>query len=479
MSKSPLVMLIDDDARFRRYLSRILGAARFRFVECASGPEGLEKLKGGVVPDLILLDIMMPGMDGLTTLPGIRSILPQARIIMLSALDDPKHVVAAVKGGAMDFLSKDADPEDLRAMVARVLGEAIPASESAEALSSEGVMEDPDFICVSEAMRSVRNIAHQVADLPVKVLLLGESGTGKDVLARYIHKVSARRDHPFVKVNCAAMPGDLIESELFGFEKGAFTGATQSKPGQFDLSGEGTIFLDEIGEFAMGTQAKLLQALEDNEFTRLGGVKPVHIKSRVIVATNRDLEAEIRRGNFRQDLYYRLHVVNVTLPPLRDRMDDFEPLLQTFLSRFSEEFGRPAPPIPERLSRLLSEYHWPGNIRELKNVVRKFVLFQDPVMIAEEIGAKQISLPGAAPQKPQAGEPAADEAPPEGLKALSRKASEAVERQMILQALAECNWNRKRAAEMLQISYKAFRYKIKDMGIDRKTAPAGGTEAET
>jgi two-component system response regulator AtoC len=284
------------------------------------------------------------------------------------------------------------------------------------------------------------------------------------VLAHYIHSISRRSGKPFIKVNCAALPSELIESELFGHEKGAFTGAHATQKGKLELARGGTIFLDEIGDFSLATQAKLLQALEDNEFMRLGGNKPIQIDARIIVATNRDLETAVRDGKFRRDLYYRLCVVNITIPPLRERTEAIIPLVRSFLRHYQVEFHAEIPDPDPALMALFQSYHWPGNVRELENLLKKYAIFQDGAAIAAELRAKIEAPPAGEFPAVSGGAPGPAEM---SLKDASRRASQAAERRLILRTLEQTNWNRKKAAELLKISYKAFRYKLKDIGLNK------------
>ncbi|HEY8210923.1 MAG TPA: sigma 54-interacting transcriptional regulator, partial [Myxococcaceae bacterium] len=317
----------------------------------------------------------------------------------------------------------------------------------------------------------------RISDTDVPVLLLGESGTGKEVFAREIHHRSRRRPQPFIKVNCAALPAELLESELFGHEKGAFTGATAEKPGKFELADQGTIFLDEIGEMAIRLQAKLLQVLQDEEFFRVGGKKSVRVDSRVVVATNRDLEKEIQQGSFREDLFYRLNVVAIRLPALRERKEDIVPLVEHFLRKYGKRYRRAQAELPPDVLAAFLEHSWPGNVRELENMVRRLVVLKDPVMVLDELraAARPAAAPGkgepnqlAAPPPPLAAPDPQAPRPPEpelSLKDIGKRAAMVAEREAILAMLHRTGWNKRRAAAKLRISYKALLYKIKDTGI--------------
>jgi transcriptional regulator with GAF, ATPase, and Fis domain len=337
----------------------------------------------------------------------------------------------------------------------------------------------------SDSMREVRDLIGRVADTDVTVLIRGESGTGKELVARAIHAASTRRDRPFVKVNCAALPSELLESELFGFERGAFTGAIQHKPGKFEFANQGTMFLDEISEMHAALQSKLLQVLQDGEFARLGGRHDVRVDVRVLAATNRDLEAAVADGLFREDLYFRLNVVCITLPPLRQRRDEIPALTQHFLEEYAEHYNKPRLALATDTLRLFVEYEWPGNVRELENLVKRAVILGSDESIRRELAdaiAGRRRLPGPIPAlqtgaAAQAAPPAAPvEAPtvdapalpPTGsLKEIARHAARGAERELIFRTLQHTRWNRREAAEILGISYKALLYKIKEAELDK------------
>lgn len=340
-----------------------------------------------------------------------------------------------------------------------------------------------ETVAVSPAMVRARDLVVRIADTDVPVLLLGESGVGKEVFAREIHERSRRREKPFIKVNCAALPGELLESELFGHERGAFTGATAEKPGKFELADQGTIFLDEIGEMDVRLQAKLLQVLQDEEFYRVGGKKNVRVDARVLVATNRDLEREIRLGHFREDLFYRLNVVSIRVAPLRERREDILPLIEHFLAKYGARYQSARTELPpDALARLVA-YDWPGNVRELENMVRRLVVLRDPVHVIGELESARntnevvVGTPGTLevvnpfllqqPPPPPQTIPAAELS----LKDIGKRASMLAEREAILAMLQRTAWNKRRAANKLRISYKALLYKIKESGIvDPRTA---------
>jgi two-component system response regulator AtoC len=322
----------------------------------------------------------------------------------------------------------------------------------------------PNFLWASEPMNRIREILEQIGDASVTVLIHGESGVGKEVVARTVHELSTRRGNRFVKVNCAALPEELLESELFGYERGAFTGATSRKAGKFEVASGGTMFLDEIGEMSPKLQAKLLQVLQDGEFSRLGGHVEVRVDVRVVAATNRNLEEMVGQGAFREDLYYRLNVVNVRVPPLRERRQEIPVLTDHFLKLYSREYRRELPSLSDRLKQGLAEYPWPGNVRELENMIKRIVVLQREDAIAEEIFGVTQRLALNTPE--EAPEPELDPTQ-EGvsLRDIGRRAAREAERRALRRVLYETNWNRKKAAKILEVSYKTLLQKIKDCGL--------------
>jgi len=398
------VLVVDDEESVRTFLAELLGSAGYQ-VRCAgSGAQALEMLEGGSF-DAVLLDVVMPEMSGLDVLRQYRASGGTAPVIVLSALAGADDAVRALKMGASDYLSKPFGNDELEDVNPRALGTRVPARQAVApgptrvaAVAAESSNEQRVLISTSPAMKKARALVERIADEGVPVLLLGESGTGKEVIAREIHARSQRRNKPFIKVNCAALPGELLESELFGHERGAFTGATAEKPGKFELADQGTIFLDEIGEMAIRLQAKLLQVLQDEEFFRVGGKKSVRVDSRVVVATNRDLEKEIALGNFREDLYYRLNVVAIRLPSLRERMEDVVPLTDHFLKKYGKQYIQGVSELPTEVLKAFTEYDWPGNVRELENMVRRLCVLKDPTLVLDELRSGR--TPASAPSLP-------------------------------------------------------------------------------
>ncbi len=331
--------------------------------------------------------------------------------------------------------------------------------EVGEVTREEGI-----FIYASDQMHRIKEIIDQIANTDVTVLIQGESGVGKEVVARSIHLNSVRKEKPFVKVNCAALPQELLESELFGYEKGAFTGAYRQKPGKFELANGGTIFLDEISEMSLSLQGKLLQVLQDREFSRLGGKKDIRVDARVLVATNKNMEEGVKNGRFREDLYYRLNVVNITLPPLRERREEIPIFVEYFLDKFCKKYQKKVNPLSDKMMKLFSQHHWLGNVRELENVIQRFVVLANEKAIIEELAP--MTKKDATPGKGNRVVPTKKIWP--SLKEVNREAVKKAESEIILKALEKTNWNRKKASRMLNISYKALLYKIKECSVDKR-----------
>ena len=453
--RTPLVLVVEDEASMADYTRTLLELKPYSVETVASGEEAIERLERGSVPDLVLLDMLMPGIDGLETLERLRKNHPALKVIMISCVTDVPKVVRAISLGAYDYLTKPFKKADLDAVVERCLGSQETLEATAEPCSVDviEVSNKVSFIAASPAMQRIRSQAALVADYEIPVLLLGESGTGKEVLAMLIHNLSRRSKCPFLKVNCAAMPSELLESELFGYEAGAFTGATKMKPGKFELCEGGTMLLDEIGEMAASLQAKLLHVLQDRQFWRLGGRSAIKANVRVLAATNIDIREAIASKRFRDDLYYRLNGLTLQLPALRERKQEMPLLLKHFMVRQAESVGRPPLPINEELLQACLAYPWPGNIRELENFVKRYLIFGSPELAIAELQTQTIPSENHV------------ERPPSGLKLLARSVKGEAEARAIAAVLEETNWHRGKAAAALKISYKALLYKIRQYGL--------------
>jgi two-component system, NtrC family, response regulator AtoC len=496
----PRILVVDDDPDMRAYLRGFLEGRGYDATTVSSGEEAVTQYSAQR-PAAVILDVVLPGgIDGLDVLAAFKKIDRDVPVILLSGQGRTATVVQAMKLGASDFVSKPFDEPDL----AGPLDCAIQHRRHVREVASlrEELQSQPKYQMLfgsGEKMAEVRDLIDRVADTDVTVLIRGESGTGKELVARALCAASLRRDKPFVKVNCAALPTELLESELFGFERGAFTGAIQHKPGKFEFANNGTMFLDEIGEISYPLQAKLLQVLQDGEFSRLGGKHDVRVDVRVIAATNGNLEKAVADGHFREDLFFRLNVVAITLPPLRERREDIAVLAEYFLKKYSVQYNKPYAELSLDVADLFAQHDWPGNIRELENLIKRAVVLGANATIRKELaqsiahsahrqthlttlGGRADVAPATAP--PSAPGPngssraptrptptelaiAAAEAGNYSLKDVSREAARQAERELIARMLQQTRWNRKETAEILGISYKALLYKIKENGLDK------------
>ena len=462
------VLVIDDDPGIREYLKALGERQGYQVSVASDGEEALASLSDSR-PDIVTLDAVLPGMDGLETLRQMKKLIPDIPVIMLSGHGQARTIVEAMRLGASDFLRKPFEVEELELAFQKAL-ETHALKEEVESLRGR-VRTETDTLGLlgdSPNMKEVREIIEQVADTDITVLVRGESGTGKEIVARGLYQLSNRSGRPFVKVNCAALPSELLESELFGFEKGAFTGAQKRKLGKFEYANHGTIFLDEISEMHPGLQAKLLQVLQDGEFSRLGGENDVKVDTRIIAATNRNLEEAVREGSFREDLYYRLNVMTIHLPALRDRVDTIPLLVDNFIRKYNEQYGKNQPQMSDATLDVMMNYHWPGNVRELENMVKRMVVLGN-----EDTVVQEISMRGEPEEEASGGDAldlealGADFSSGQSLdlKAISKRAAQIAEKRVIERVLNQTRWNRKEAAERLQISYKALLYKMKENGL--------------
>jgi DNA-binding NtrC family response regulator len=456
MKETAKILLVDDEPAMLRYIRTLLEVDDYKVETASTGEEALQRIDKGMDPDLVLLDVLMPGIDGLETLEQLRQKRPGVKVVMLSCVNDTKKVVQAMRLGAHDYLTKPFQKAELDAVIDQCIGE----GKAVIGGDAEDVGDDIFFIAASPAMRKIRSQAALVAKVDIPVLLLGESGTGKEVLARLIHKLSTRAHRTFMKVNCAAVPADLLESELFGYEPGAFTGATHAKPGKFELCNKGTFLLDEIGEMPPQLQAKLLHVLQDQSFSRLGSRNVIKVDVRILAATNIDIPEALAAKRLREDLYYRLNAFTLQLPPLRERKEEIPILLKHFMTRMAERYARPQLPLSPALLEACQAHSWPGNLRELNNFLKRYLILGDESLAAAELQPRPDGNGGSA-----RGDSAKSGDAGGGLKSLARNAKDEAEGEAIRQALEQTNWNRKRAAELLQISYKALLYKIRQYGI--------------
>src|SRR5881397_701013 len=449
------ILVVDDDKNTRDYLASFLSASGYG-VECVgTGDEAIERLASGNSPSMILLDIMLPGKNGIEVLATVKAIHPMIPIIILSGIGQIKTVVEAMKIGASDYLAKPFEEEALELAIENAI-EKERLKEEVKTLKQQlAFVEQGNILTSNPQMLRIIDIARHVAGTDVPVLILGESGVGKEVVASFIHEQSNRSEGPFVKVNCAALPHELLESELFGYERGAFTGAIRDKIGKFEQADKGTLLLDEIGEMSPHLQAKLLHVLQDAEFSRLGGKRPVKVNVRILAATNKKLKEAVLKGEFRNDLYFRLNVIKFEVPPLRDRRQDIPLLCNHFVEKYRERYQSPVQQIPKGLMELFLRYDWPGNVRQLENVVKRYLILPD-ADIASELKSAVTEAVAVMPSGTVS------------LKEVAGHAAEIAEKEVVLRVLEETSWNRKESARRLKISYKALRNKLKKWQLVRE-----------
>lgn len=444
------ILIVEDEEKLRRVLELQLATAGYEVDKARTAEEAIPLVDRVA---LVLTDLRLPGMDGLELLSLIRRQNSQVPVVVMTAFGTIETAVEAMKAGAADFLLKPFSLDHLMAVVQKALEVRALRDENLKLKEQLGVRYDfRNIVGRSRAMQEIFAVIARVAPTKATVLLAGESGVGKDLIARAIHYHSPRRDRPFVKINCTAIPENLMESELFGYEKGAFTGANVSKPGKFEQADTGTVMLDEIGDVPPSIQVKLLRVLQEREFERLGSNKTKHIDVRVIAATNVDLRAALEQGTFREDLYYRLNVVPLDIPPIRERKEDIPFLAEHLVARLAQDLGSPVQSISEGAVAKLLEYHWPGNVRELENVLeRSIVLCNGKVLEASHIKLDVNPRPNHA---------AVDTFLPEGM------SLDQFEQQIIKEALKRAAGNKSQAARLLGLTRNALRYRLSQMGME-------------
>jgi DNA-binding NtrC family response regulator len=495
MAARPRIVLADDELNLRKVLGAILARDGYDVLEARDGEEALA-LVGQHAPSVaaLITDLRMPRLDGMGLLRRVVAEHPDIPVIMITAHGSVDSAVEAVKLGAFDYIEKPFEQSQIQQIVAKAIKTheldkraPRPAQATAAAPGRYGL------IGHSPVLELIFGVIEKVADTPSTVLITGESGTGKELIARALHNNSSRRNGPFIKINCAAIPKTLMESELFGYEKGAFTGAVGSKPGRFELADQGTLFLDEIGEIPIEMQVKLLRVLQESEFERVGGIKTIKVDVRLVAATNRELLKEVQSGTFREDLYYRLNVVPIHLPPLRDRSADIPLLVRHFISKFNDRLKKQIVDIEDKAMARLTVHAWPGNIRELENVLERTILFSEGPLIRAvdlppEISGAAFPAPPATvnagvltpplgtnlppvtpppltlPSHP-ASAPSGGEERASSLKEIVRQETERVERELIIRALEETGGNVTQAARKLKISRKSLQNKMKEFGL--------------
>ncbi|MEZ4287977.1 MAG: sigma-54 dependent transcriptional regulator [Polyangiales bacterium] len=467
MGERKQVLIADDEANLRRIVSAQLERDGYDVFTAADGQEAVESLAQNHI-DLLITDLKMPRLDGMGLLKSVMGSHPHLPVIMITAHGTVDTAVEALKLGAFDYVTKPFDRTELRTVVNKAIRTRELSQSVAPAADGNGRF---GLIGTSPSMKEVFAFIDRVANTPSGVLITGESGTGKELVASALHEHSSRKGAPFIRVNCAAIPPDLIESELFGYERGAFTGAVTSKPGRFELADGGTLFLDEIGEIPLAMQPKLLRAIQEQEFERVGGIKTIRVDVRLLAATNRDLETEIEEGRFREDLYYRLRVLDVHLPPLRDRVSDIPMLIEHFLQKFNRRFKKSVVGLSDDARALFLANPWRGNIRELENTLERCMIFADDDTIELQHCSPEIrqltlvresstSTPSIDDIQPPVGT-----IPTQGLKHAVREVTEKVEREFISRALAQTDGNVTHTARLLKISRKSLQNKMKELGL--------------
>jgi len=458
------LLLVEDKNELRAMLRKALERSGYTVDEAPDGSAAIQKLRGRRY-QLVLSDLKMPGASGLDVLRESKQADATIPVILLTAFGSVDEAVTAMKEGAFDFLQKPVDLEHLKVIVQR-------AARQQEVLRENLLLREefsarygfPRIVGEHASIRDLSSQIQRVAQTDSTVLLLGESGTGKELFARAVHHLSPRRDLPFVALNCAAIPEGLVENELFGHERGAFTGAGNRKAGKMDLAHRGTLFLDEIGELPLAIQAKLLRVLEERTFERVGGTQSIDVDVRIVVATNRDLHKAVADKSFREDLYFRVSTVPLTIPPLRERGNDVLLLAEHFLEKFSREFGKPGARLSDDANRRILDYRWPGNVRELQNAIERAVILSDGPLISADTLQLQ-------PQRPESNSVPSGMLPPTfswagTLEEVVSRAVQSTERVLLENTMRDCRWNKTRAAEILGVSPKTLAAKLKSTGLE-------------
>jgi len=456
----PNILIVEDKDSMRKMLTETLTGEGHRVDSAPNGKSAMELVHNKSY-DLVLTDLKMPDMDGLQVLSNVKDVDNDTAVILMTAYGTIEDAVQAMKKGAFDFITKPFDTEHLSVLIGRALENRRLVAENTmlreELLSEHGIS---NIIGKNESMLEICGLVQKVSKSDAAVLLQGESGTGKELFARAIHSLSPRKDKPYVAINCAAIPRELLENELFGSEKGAFTGAHARKMGKFEIANTGTIFLDEIGDMDVSLQAKLLRVLQQKNFERLGGTKPIDIDVRVIAATNMDLNVLIKEKRFREDLFYRLSVFPLTIPPLRERIDDIPELADYFVQKYCREMSKPAKKLSKDALGLLQKYHWPGNVRELENTIERAVILAEGKNVTPDHLAIRLQRTEEIRLREGA-----------GLKEIGAHAQAQAERGAILRILKQVRGNKRKAAKVLQIDYTTLFDKLKKYNIDKELNP--------
>jgi two-component system response regulator PilR (NtrC family) len=453
------ILVVDDERSMREFLEILLKKQGHEVATAADAPEALARLGGGDV-DLVITDLRLGRGSGIEILEKVKAASPTTEVVMVTAFATTENAIQAMKLGAYDYVLKPFKVEELELVVQKALEHrSLVAENRVLRHRVSGRQRDQELIGRSQGIEEVRGLVEKVAPTRTTVLLAGESGTGKELVARSIHEKGGRRNLPFVAINCGAIPEGLIESELFGHEKGSFTGAGDTKPGLFEVAGSGTLFLDEVGDLPAPVQVKLLRALQERKIRRVGGKSDIAVAARIVAATNRDLAEEVKSGRFREDLYYRLNVIQVRLPPLRERREDIPLFVQHFLRQFASEMGRPAPRLAPEAERLLCAHSYPGNVRELANVVERAMTLADGDVIGVELLPPGLRGPAAASEVSEA----AVRLPEVGLDLQSHL--DAIERRILEQALERAGGVKTEAARLLSLTFRSLRYRLAKYGI--------------
>ena len=458
----PQLLIVDDEEGVLHYTQKNLQSLGYEVLASTGWDEAKTLLQQpDVQPEIILVEPLLNSNNGSRSLQEICAEAQEIPVIALSTSRDPQTIVEAIQAGVRDYVCKPVEFEQLSETIASTLN----SRNHVPGALTKAEPKEVDLVICGPEMERIYETILQIADTQVPVLIQGESGVGKDLVARMIHRESNLRDKPFVKVNCAAMPAELVESELFGYRKGAFTGAHIDRVGKFEFANGGTIFLDEIGEFTSSIQAKLLQVLQEGRFTRLGSNQETEVDVRILAATNCKLEKELKDGSFREDLYYRLNVVNLDIPPLRERKEEIASLCKHFLEKLGPQYGGAVHKLPKELEKLFSSYNWPGNVRELENLVKRDIVLQDAESIREELESKMTR--GVSGEIDEMAESYLQENDGQmDLKVISKKAAAVAEKNMITKTLRRMQWNRWKAAKELKVSYKTLLTKIQLYGIE-------------
>ena len=454
VSKRSKILIVDDDRSLREFLEIFLAREGYRVCSASSGEDALQLMEQEEV-FLVISDVKMPGIDGVTLLKEIKAKHPDVPVILITAFASMDSAMSAMKEGAWDYLTKPFRIDEIREVVEKAL-ETRPKTETLTRTSPDKVFRLDNMVTKSPVMLKIFQLVPRIASSPSSVLISGESGTGKELIARAIHNLGKRKDKPFVTVNCGGIPENLLESELFGHSKGAFTGADREKKGLFAIANQGTIFLDEIGELPINLQVKLLRVVQQKSFTPLGGTEEINVDVRIVAATNRDLEEEVMAGRFREDLYFRINVIQVHMPPLRERPEDIPLLVQYFLDKYSQEQGKTVQGISSFAMEALQEYPFPGNVRELENIIERSVaLATSNLLLPESLSLAKFKQEKSAESDAGSFKP---ELGPMGLD-LDRYLGQ-IEKKLLLEALERTSGVKTEAARLLGLNFRSFRYRL-------------------